>query len=473
MKQATDFDQNNAEENSQLSTLIASSRPRWQWSALIVLLHLFGYFMWRLLRYLRKLWGQPRLAQRQVEIERLPDAVVEAEAAAIAETNVRGGLEMRKLLNGEEKLILCAGARNFREPWARDFGFASYGLLAMGEARAVKEGLEVFFHYQRPSGQFPVKVHSTNILDRVLHSLLGREQPVTEPLRPKYKSAHNTISLDGNALLVTAVLHYVKHHQDDAFLQRWWPSLQRGLSWLAEHEQGEDNLLHQRAYADWADSIDRRGHILYTNVIYWKATVEMALAAHKIGRTDAADHYEAEADRLRESIQAHFWEEELGYFITSRRFRNLSSAGNLLAAAWGLASPTQAHSILDKMAAFDMANPVPTQVVNLPYPERYIGLENRLAGIPHYHTSAAWLWLGAWHVIACVRLGRMVEANALFRRLSEFIVRDGVVHEVYGQDGRFLSTRWYTSEAPLTWNAGMVLYAYHILLEKTELSQEV
>jgi hypothetical protein len=39
------------------------------------------------------------------------------------------------------------------------------------------------------------------------------------------------------------------------------------------------------------------------------------------------------------------------------------------------------------------------------------------------------------------------------------IAQDGVVHEVYGQDGRYLSTRWYTSEAPLTWSASLFIYA--------------
>ncbi|MEJ2748955.1 MAG: hypothetical protein P8183_13775, partial [Anaerolineae bacterium] len=132
-------------------------KPRWRWAGSLALLYA-GYQFWRLVRYGQRLWRQPKLASRQVQIERQPDSVIEAEAVAIAEANVRSGLEKRTLLNGEERMVLCAGARNFREPWARDFGFASYGLLAMGEAEATKEGLEVFLDYQRPSGQFPVKV---------------------------------------------------------------------------------------------------------------------------------------------------------------------------------------------------------------------------------------------------------------------------------------------------------------------------
>jgi GH15 family glucan-1,4-alpha-glucosidase len=130
--------------------------------------------------------------------------------------------------------------------------------------------------------------------------------------------------------------------------------------------------------------------------------------------------------------------------------------------AWGLASPEQAMAILDKMQALAMADPVPTKVTSQPYGSAFIAIENRLAGIPHYHTSAAWLWLGAWHVAALVRTGRLIEAQTLLERMSTVIVQDGTVHEVYGEDGRYLSTRWYTSEAPLTWSASLFIYAYSL-----------
>ncbi|MCW8911160.1 MAG: ParB/RepB/Spo0J family partition protein [Gammaproteobacteria bacterium] len=37
-----------------------------------------------------------------------------------------------------------------------------------------------------------------------------------------------------------------------------------------------DGLLHQKAFADWADSIAREGRILYTNVLFWKALQDLA-----------------------------------------------------------------------------------------------------------------------------------------------------------------------------------------------------
>ena len=388
---------------------------------------------------------------------------LEERALAIAQSNLISGIEARRLPDGSTKRVLNAGSRNFREPWARDFGFASYGLLALGELGAVRDTLEAFLNFQRPGGQLPVKIHATSVVTRFLYSLFKREQPVYMPLRPKYQTGHRSASLDGNALLVIAGLNYLTKSSDQDFANTYWPALKRGVDWLGNFAPERDGLLYQSAYADWADSIARAGRVLYTNVIYWKALREMAETAQKLGESKDQAGYMRLQERVANSIQERFWREDLGYFITHRRFKNLSSSGNLLAIAWGLARQAQAESILQRMREFHMAEPVPTQTVNKAYPRRFIALENRLGGIPYYHTRAAWLWLGAWHAIALQRTGHSERAQQVFKRMAEIIVRDGEVHEVYAPQGNYISTRWYTSEAPLTWSAGMVVYAYQEL----------
>ena len=429
------------------------------------LLALLGYTFWRLSRYLNRLLRQPRLAYHLLRSDHTSPDEIQAQGLLIATSNIRSGIEKRLLTNGQEKWVLCAGIRNFREPWARDFGFASFGLLDMEENEVVRDCLEVFLIHQQPNGHFPVKVHSTNILDRYLHSLLGKQQPNFIPIRPKYITAHNTISLDGNGLLVVAALHYIQTTGDRDFLRRYWIHLKRGVTWMEAQAGLEDGLLQQGPYTDWADSIARTGRILYTNVIYWKALSQLAAAANQYGQALDEEIFSEKATRVAQAINDYFWHDELGFFSTSNQFDTiLSSPGNLLAIAWGLTTPQQAHSILDNMANMNMATPVPTQVTNKSYPSEYIGIENRLAGIKQYHTHAAWLWIGGWHVAALTEMGRIEEANELLQRIYQTIVRDGVVHEVYDQQGSYLSTFWYTSEAPLTWSAAMVVHAHHLLI---------
>lgn len=434
-----------------------TKRPFW-FSLGAVLAFVTAAFAWQMTRFLARVRQQPKLVAVIMPTNDGDELLVQA--GQIAAANVRGAIEERPLPDGTHKLVLNAGWRNFREPWARDFGFASFGLVEMNERRALRETLELFLLFQTPEGQFPVKIHSTNVVERYVYSLFRRQQPIHSPLRPKHITAHNTISLDGNALIIIAALNYLRQIEDEAFCQTHWPALKRGLQWLETQALSDDGLLHQGAFTDWADSIKRVGVVHYTNMLYWKALHEFAIDAAKYGYE--ADHklFSAKTDRLKTAINDHFWHKELGFYSTSQQFPSvLSSAGNLMAIAWGLASATQANSILDKMAALGMADPIPTQVTSQPYGSAFIAIENRLAGIPHYHTAAAWLWLGAWHVIALVRSGRLAEAHDLLERMSAAIVRDGVVHEVYGENGRYLSTRWYTSEAPLTWSASLFVYA--------------
>jgi GH15 family glucan-1,4-alpha-glucosidase len=379
----------------------------------------------------------------------------------IAMENLKLGVEVRQLPDGETKRVLCAGHRNFREPWARDLSFALFGLMEIGEAEAARESLEVFLHFQKASGQFPIKCYSTGIIDRYLHSLLGRKQPTQFPLRPKFISGHHTVSLDGNALLVIACFNYASYSGDLDFVRAHWKELKQAVYWLEGQALGGNSLLYQQAYSDWADSLARTGHVLYTNVVYWKVLKEMADFSVKIGSQDDIGPWMEKAQQTRKAIQAELWRADLGYFVTSQELENLSSAGNLLAIAWGLATKKQGTSILEAMKRYNMAEPVPTRVMQGTIPEKYIALENRLAGIPEYHTQAAWLWLGAWHVISLIYMGRAAEAQEMLERILGIVERDKIVYEVYGVDGNFLNTRWYTAEAPLTWSAGMIVYAFN------------
>lgn len=434
-------------------------------SALIGLIS--GLVSLRLFRYFRAIWRQPHLDTQRTSIGVEEPLDLKFRGSQISIADLRAGIEKRTLPDGREKLVLCAGRRNFREPWGRDFSFASYGLVELEEYRVVRETLEVFLFNQLPSGQFPIKVGSTRTLDRFFHALFRREQPIVSPLKPKYFSGHNTISLDSNALLVIAILNYVKRSGDNAFVEKQFDSLQLAMGWFDRFILDEDGLVHQSAYSDWADSIARTGKVLYTNVVYWKALKEMAdFCARTVN--SMAEIYGRKAEKVGEAIQDHFWRDDLGYYVTSDEYDNLSSSGNLPAIAWGLANKQKALSVLDAMDRFAMADPIPTKPVFPSYPKSSVAIENRLGRLAYYHTNAAWLWLGAWHVIALCRVGRLEQAKALLDRISSIIVRDGTVHEVYNPRGDYVSGLWYTSEAPFTWSAGMVVYAYHVYLRWKE-----
>jgi glycogen debranching enzyme len=415
-------------------------------------------------QYLTGILRRPRLLSKAILRGEEEFENQEALAIFIVAESLRSGIQTRRLTNNLSKEILHAGYRNFSESWARDFGFAAYGLLTLKQYNPVKETLEAFLWYQTRDGQLPVKLHSMNTVTRFLHSLFGREQSIETLLRPKYVSGHGAPSLDGQALLVIAALAYVQETEKISFLQDHWGELRSAMQWLEKYlkESDEDPLLHQGAFADWADSIARLGRVLYTNVVYWKALSEMAQAATKLDLSQEAVYYLVKAENVLRAINQHFWRDDLGYFVTSDQLHQLSSDGNLLAIAWGLANAEQAESILKVMEEAGMAEPVPTRVTYPSYPRELIALENLLGGMSSYHTNASWLWIGAWHIIALVKTGHLEAAQKLVLRVLDIIVRDRQVNEVHAPNGEPLSSMWYTPEAPLTWNAGMIIYACHV-----------
>ena len=320
-------------------------------------------------QYFSGILRRPRLISKAIQFVEDQFETQEALALFIATENLRSAIQTRHLTNHLSKEILHAGYRNFRESWARDFGFAAYGLLALELYDTVKETLEAFFWHQTPEGRLPVKLHSIHYVTRFLYSFFGREQPIETIQKPKYISGHGAPSLDGQGMLVIAALAYVEETKDNTFLQNHWEQLRLAMKWLKSYHMVPENvLLHQGAFADWADSIARRGRVLYTNVIYWKALKEMAAAAANLGSKEESGHYSAEAEDVSRAIHTQLWRADLGYFVTSDKLHQLSSDGNLLAIAWGLAKTDQTESILQVMEEAGMADPVPTRVVYPSYP---------------------------------------------------------------------------------------------------------
>ena len=421
-------------------------------------------------QYLFGILRRPRLSPQAILLGEQEFDNEEALGIFIAAESLRSGIQPRRLTLHGSKEVLHAGYRNFSESWARDFGFAAYGLLTLKQYNPVKETLEAFFHHQTSIGQLPVKLHSVNVVTRFLHSFFGREQPNELMLKPKYISGHGAPSLDGQALLVIAALEYTKETGNLRFLEEHWGKLQAAMHWIENYRKlaSEDPLLYQGAFADWADSIARHGRVLYTNVVYWKALSEMSIAATRLNLHQEAVDYFVQAEKVLRAINRYFWRPDLGYFVTSDELSQLSSDGNLLAIAWGLATHEQAESILSVMERAKMAEPVPTRVTYPSYPQHLIAMENLLGGMGNYHTDASWLWIGAWHVIALVKVGHLEEAQQLVTRILKVIVQDRQVNEVHAPNGKPLSSMWYTPEAPLTWNAGMIIYACHIFESKRQ-----
>lgn len=382
-----------------------------------------AYAIYDLVQTARKVRGRPSLQR--------PDTTGMS-GLQVTRACLQACMESRRTGPNEKTTVLCAGFRHFREPWARDFGFACLGLRAEGQAEIARAGIRLFFRHQRPDGQLPLKLHSTRLLERYLHSLLARVQPDESDLIPRYLTAHGTRSLDSVLLLIIA-------WGELGQMEELRPQAQKALDWV-ERKRDRRGLIVQGPFADWADSIGRKGAVLYTNVLWWKA--------RQMLKPDPA---------TGQLLLKHFYRD--GYLYNTPVSPVFTSAGNFMAVAWGLTDPQQSASILDYARANKISDVVPARVTDRNYPFYQISPLMYVARIPHYHTHCSWMWIGAWHAVACQRAGRELEARQITERMLAIVERDRTVYEVHDRDGRPLARFFYHSEEPLSWNAAMLLYA--------------
>ncbi|HXV99058.1 MAG TPA: hypothetical protein VEC93_11600, partial [Anaerolineae bacterium] len=68
-----------------------------------------GFLFWKTARYSYRLSRQPSYKPGALPADLENHQTVEAKGLLIAAANLRAGIEKRLLLNGQEKLILCAG----------------------------------------------------------------------------------------------------------------------------------------------------------------------------------------------------------------------------------------------------------------------------------------------------------------------------------------------------------------------------
>lgn len=397
-----------------------------------------AYAFYDIYRTIRKVRGRPSLTRPATE---------GMDGLEVTRACLEACLEWRRVGPDRYATVLCAGFRHFREPWARDFGFACFGLLAEGRKQVVHDGIRLFFEHQKADGQLPLKLHSTRLLERYLHSVLARVQPNETDLIPRYLTAHGTRSLDSVLLLIIAWGEYVRRHGE---LTDLVPQVHKALGWVERVRDGR-GLINQGPFADWADSIGRRGAVLYTNVLWWKAR----LSLQEVEGTGT------QAEEIQRNLIQHFFKD--GYLHNTPHSPIFTSPANFMAVAWGLTDERQSTSILDYAERKNLSRMVPARVTDRSYPFYQVSPLMWVAGIPNYHTSCSWMWIGGWHAVACQRAGRIERAREIVNKMLDTVDRDRTVFEVHAPDGKPLARLLYHSEEPLSWNAAMILYAHSVV----------
>jgi glycogen debranching enzyme len=337
---------------------------------------------------------------------------------------------------------IFAGLHHFKDYWARDSFFASLGALAAGDNDIVRKSLELFLEAER-RGQLPLRV------GRKMHEVhLGYKK--RRPIYTTDKNEHH--STDQNSLFIICLAEYVKKN-GSGLVEKNIDKIKRIMDWNFTQDKDGDLLIEEGPYCSWADSIRKKGKVLYTNTCHIHAMKCMV----ELGFKDYQQKHAA-AKKLLNEI---FWSGEhyQDWIDGDRHYNYFSTDGNMLAILWGLADKAKAKHIEEASHIFDLHD-VPSRCVHPDYPKSYAYFPLKLIGLGDYHNGLSWIWLGSINALAKYRIGMKEEARELMEKISELIERFGTVYEVYGKDGKPVKRLIYRSERPFAWSSGLFVYAH-------------
>jgi glycogen debranching enzyme len=212
------------------------------------------------------------------------------------------------------------------------------------------------------------------------------------------------------------------------------------------------------------DSILKKDKVFYINVTYYLALRAAERMKRGLGKRADAERMRAGADRLHAQFQDRFWSGR--YFsdwLRGDRRGGFASDGNVLAILFGIATDAQAREILGFIAEHGLDADAPLATCHPVYTLRQVYPLYFAAGIPDYHRTMIWPWLGTLNAVNKHRLGSPTDAVADLARIGEWYIRRGAVGETYDRQGNPISRRFYHSEVPFAWHAGLYVYAVHAI----------
>jgi sucrose-6F-phosphate phosphohydrolase len=342
---------------------------------------------------------------------------------------------------------------NYHSVWARDGCFTLVQTVEMNDPdirEAQRATLVTLLDAVAANGQVPANVR---IADRV----------------PEYTGVGGICSIDSGLWLIIAMYHYVTYTGDDVLLTAYAETLQRIMNWLSAHDSNNDGLIEIPEAGDWTDLFGRSYHVLYDEVLWYRANVCFGRLLEYQREYERASDYLRLSQQIAGKIKASFWPStQVDPKSTSTFADRQASLGdtqyliaeitpfafnwrcdvlaNVLAFLTNVIDVERARTAFRFMWGVGVSHTWP--VANL-YPVVQSGDPDwrpyytvNLLNLPHhYHNGGIWPFIGGMWVRFIHRLGLHDIARTELVKLAQ-VNRLGKEHEwefnewVHGQTGR-------------------------------------
>ena len=186
-----------------------------------------------------------------------------------------------------------AGETHFSDVWIRDSAFACWGAIKLKDFTIVQNFLMNTLKNMNKKGQCPLRIGEKYFLIK----FFGLKGPQGSTyIEDKYVS----IPMDSNSLIIILFNKLIKASGDTELAERFYQKIRKAINWYQDYLVNE--LVHEGHYAGWADSVKKKGNVLYTNVLYYKALLSVANISKQIGYEEDAKYYSNYADHIKAKL---------------------------------------------------------------------------------------------------------------------------------------------------------------------------
>jgi len=364
---------------------------------------------------------------------------------------------------------------NYRSVWARDGAVAIVGTIDLPDLdirRCQEATLRTLLDHLAPNGQIPANVS-------------------LDTGKPDYSGVGGICAIDGGFWTVIAFYHYVCKYEDWNLLSEYAVPLKRVMRWLSGLDANNDGLLEIPEAGDWTDLFGRSYHVLYDEVLWYRAALAYGRLLEFQKKFDLASEWLHRAQAIRSKILASFWpstkprDPASGISFADQQFSvgdasyllaeitpfsfnwRCDVLGNVQAFIGNILDVDRARTAFKFMWGVGVNEPFP--VVNL-YPPVQAGDPDwrsyytvNLLNLPgHYHNGGIWPFIGSMWVrfihrlglrdVACRELLKLTKANQLGKN------QDWEFNEwIHSRTGRPMG------KAFQAWSASSFIHACHEL----------
>jgi hypothetical protein len=364
----------------------------------------------------------------------------------------------------EDQQYLLAGYKQFRNLWIRDLSMSTSGALSVGMEKPIRDSLAAIFSFQREDGLLPRLIDNKDGQIRAVLGVAGIRQSFKAPLKGWYESENKITTIDGNVTAPWAASKYLLKTGDLQFAHRWFSAMEKSLQYLEKNNLEGGLISKQQGFADWEDSVDRKGRVAFTNLFYVLALRGAAQWSSMINKPDRAVYYQQKADAQAIRFREYFWDSKRKILRNFDGDDRLTADANLLAITEKILSPEESRDTYESLRKTPLWAPIPGRPTWPNYTSNMKSIFVKSIGLGGYHDRLYWIWLSSLGARAAAAVGDCKEYQRIMQYLELQIVKFGQVHEVYRFKEKInrlspFKNAIYRAEVPFTWSSAMFLEA--------------